>query len=89
MPGRTLFDKIWDMHVVAELGEGWALLHIDRHLLHDLSGGRALHHLAERGLPVRNPELAFATPDHAVPSAPGRTAASFKPGEMLHAELRR
>lgn len=89
MPGMTLFDKIWDTHVVADLGEGWALLHIDRHLLHDLSGGRALHDLADRGLPVRNPELAFATPDHAVSSAPGRTAASFKPGEALHAELRR
>ena len=39
---RTLFDKIWDTHVVADLGAGWSLLHIDRHLLHDLSGGRAL-----------------------------------------------
>ena len=39
---RTLFDRIWDQHVVAELGEGWSLLHIDRVLLHDLSGARAL-----------------------------------------------
>ena len=35
---RTLFEKIWDAHVVRDLGGGWALLHIDRHLLHDLSG---------------------------------------------------
>ena len=88
MPGQTLFDKIWDQHVVADLGEGWCLLHIDRHLLHDLSGARALEELAERGLPVRNPALAFATPDHAVSSAPGRTGASFGPGAALHDALR-
>ncbi len=84
MPGQTMFDKIWQQHVVADLGEGWALLHIDRHLLHDLSGGRALEALAERGLAARNPELAFATPDHAVSSAPGRTADSYPPGAVLH-----
>ena len=38
----TLFDKLWDAHVVRDLGDGWALLHIDRHLLHDLSGPPAL-----------------------------------------------
>ena len=85
---RTLFDKIWDQHVVAELGEDWVLLHIDRHLLHDLSGGRAMADVAQRGLAIRNPALAFATPDHAVSSAPGRTAASFAPGEALHDGLR-
>ena len=88
MSGLTLFDKIWNQHVVADLGEGWALLHIDRHLLHDLSGGRALEALEARGLRARNPELAFATPDHAVSSAPGRTAASYPPGAALHDGLR-
>lgn len=88
MTGLTLFDKIWNSHVVADLGDNWALLHIDRHLLHDLSGGRALEEVAERGLAVRNPELAFATPDHAVSSVPGRTAASFRPGQKLHDGLR-
>ncbi len=86
---RTMFAKLWDSHVVADLGGGWALLHIDRHLLHDLSGGRALTEIGERGLPVRNPALAFATPDHAVSSAPGRTAATFAPGEALVDGLRR
>ena len=85
---RTLFDKLWDSHVVADLGGGWALLHIDRHLLHDLSGGRALAEVEARKLTVRNPELAFATPDHAVSSAPGRTAATFGPGEALLTGLR-
>ena len=46
MAGRTLFDKIWDAHVVRDLGDGWALLHIDRHLLHDLSGPPALAEVA-------------------------------------------
>jgi 3-isopropylmalate/(R)-2-methylmalate dehydratase large subunit len=86
---RTMFAKLWDSHVVADLGDGWALLHIDRHLLHDLSGARAMEEVEQRGLPVRNPELAFATPDHAVSSAPGRTAATFAPGEHLLVGLRR
>ena len=88
MSCRTLFDKIWDTHAIADLGDGWSLLHVDRLLLHDLSGGRALEALAGRGLAVRNPALAFATPDHAVSSAPGRTAASFGPGKALHDALR-
>ncbi|MET7244052.1 3-isopropylmalate dehydratase large subunit [Methylobacterium sp. EM32] len=86
--GRTLLDKLWDAHVVADLGDGWSLLHIDRHLLHDLSGTAGLEALAARGLPVRNPELAFATADHAVSSAPGRTGESYAPGAPLWAGLK-
>ena len=74
MPGQSLFDKIWDAHVIADLGSGTALLHIDRHILHDLGGGRGLKRVAELGHKVRNPELVFATPDHAVSSEPGRTS---------------
>jgi 3-isopropylmalate/(R)-2-methylmalate dehydratase large subunit len=81
--GATLFDKIWEQHVIQDLGGGWALLHIDRHLLHDLSGPPALRALGERGLKVRHPELAFATPDHAVSSAPGRTGETFPIGARL------
>ena len=84
----TLFDKIWDAHVIQDLGGGWAMLHIDRHLLHDLSGGAALRNMAERGLPIANPELVFATPDHAVSSAPGRTGDTFPLGGQLHRTLR-
>ncbi|MCU5784520.1 isopropylmalate isomerase large subunit [Alcanivorax balearicus MACL04] len=84
---RTLFDKIWDAHVIDDLGEGWALLHIDRHLLHDLSGPPALQNLADRGLPVHNPELCFATPDHIVSSQPGRTGDTYEKGRRLWAGL--
>jgi 3-isopropylmalate/(R)-2-methylmalate dehydratase large subunit len=86
--GRTLFDKLWDAHVVRDLGAGWALLHIDRHLLHDLSGPPALGEVQARGLPLHDPELVFATPDHAVSSQPGRVATTFALGGRLHAGLK-
>ncbi|MHC6226325.1 3-isopropylmalate dehydratase large subunit [Pseudomonas sp. X10] len=85
---RTLFDKLWDAHVIRDLGDGWALLHIDRHLLHDLSGPPALADVAARGLPLHNPELVFSTPDHAVSSRPGRNATTYPVGGKLHAALK-
>src|SRR4030088_2901579 len=84
----TLFDKIWQRHIISDLEEGWALLHIDRHLLHDLSGPTALMQVRERGLKVRNPELVFPTPDHAVSSAPGRRGETYNPGARLWAGLK-
>ena len=85
---RTLLDKLWDLHVVADLGDGWSLLHIDRHLLHDLSGTAGLFALSKKGLAVVNPELAFATADHAVSTAPGRTGTTFEGGAKLWAGLK-
>jgi len=73
---RTLFDKIWDEHVVADLGDNAYLLHIDRHLLHDLGGSRGLLDLKERGLGVHSPHLTFATPDHAISTAAARAGTS-------------
>ena len=70
---RTLFDKLWDAHVIADLGDDTALLHVDRHLIHDLAGAPAFGQLEQRGLPVRTPALTFATADHVVSSAPART----------------
>lgn len=70
--GRTLLDKLWEVHVVDRLADGADLLHVDRILLHDLSGASALTELRDRGLVVAHPELVFATPDHAVSTAPGR-----------------
>jgi 3-isopropylmalate/(R)-2-methylmalate dehydratase large subunit len=85
---KTLLDKLWDAHVVADLGNGWSLLHIDRHLLHDLSGTAGLLALSQKGLAVANPELTFATADHAVSTAPGRTGTTFEPGAKLWSGLR-
>ncbi|MGE0848375.1 MAG: 3-isopropylmalate dehydratase large subunit [Hyphomicrobiaceae bacterium] len=73
MGGETLFDKIWDRHAVADLGDGYALLHVSRHLMHD-GGSASFKALKERALPVRNPELTFATFDHIISTMPGRTA---------------
>ncbi|MBB5690291.1 3-isopropylmalate dehydratase large subunit [Roseomonas alkaliterrae] len=84
----TMLDRIWDPHVVADLGGGWSLLHCDRVLLHDLSGGRALEEVLEAGHRIARPDLVFATPDHAVSSAPGRTAETFPKGGRLLAGLR-
>src|SRR5260370_11943519 len=85
---RTVFEKIWDRHVVRDLGDGWALLHIDRHLLHDLSGPPALIDVTRRGLAVHNPELVFATADHAVSTTPGRTGGTFPLGTKLRVALK-
>ncbi|NTZ83628.1 3-isopropylmalate dehydratase large subunit [Burkholderia metallica] len=89
MSPTTLFEKIWTSHVVLQRPDGWALLHIDRHLLHDLSGTIGFSDLAERRLPVRHPELSFATPDHAVSTAHGRTGETFEGGAALYASLKR
>jgi 3-isopropylmalate/(R)-2-methylmalate dehydratase large subunit len=85
--GRTLLAKIWDQHVITSLGDDTDLLHVDRHLLHDLGGSRGLIDLKSRGLAVHNPELTFATPDHAISTQRNR-AGTIKTGQELLAALR-
>lgn len=84
----TLLDRLWSAHRVAAAGGGQDLIHIDRILLHDLSGARALAEVAEKGHAIANPALAFATPDHAVATGPGRTAETFPAGAKGVALLR-
>ncbi|MGD9600319.1 MAG: 3-isopropylmalate dehydratase large subunit [Gammaproteobacteria bacterium] len=84
----TLFDRLWDAHVVRDLGDRWALLHIDRHLLHELSGGPALGQLAARGFVPCSAELTFATTDHVVSSAPGRRGNTNPQGARFWRSLR-
>lgn len=65
--GKSLFEKLWSSHVVAELGDGYALLHVDRHVVNDtVSAGFAA--LSKRGLPLFSPELTSVVPDHMVPT---------------------
>jgi 3-isopropylmalate/(R)-2-methylmalate dehydratase large subunit len=85
LQGRTLFAKIWDDHVIEDYGNGVNLLHVDRHLMHDLNGSRGLGELKRRSLPVHSPRLTFATADHAVPSAPGRAGLGGTGLELLQA----
>jgi 3-isopropylmalate/(R)-2-methylmalate dehydratase large subunit len=67
----TMFDRIWDQHVVDDLGNGVFLLHVDRHLMHDLSGQRGQLELKKRGLRMRNPGLTLGSMDHVVSTVPG------------------
>jgi len=69
---KSLFDKIWDQHVIDDLGGGAQLIHIDRSFIHDLVGPISLRELKKRGLPLANPELIYAIPDHLVSSLPGK-----------------
>lgn len=85
---RTLFDKLWGSHVVADLGGGRALIHIDRHVLHDLTSPQAFDGLRRAGREVRNPELTFATQDHLVATARGRTDDTVAGGAELIRALR-
>lgn len=68
MSGKTLFDKIWDAHVVQEIENGPSVLYIDRHYLHEVTSPVAFEGLERRGLKVFRPEKTFATVDHNVPT---------------------
>jgi 3-isopropylmalate/(R)-2-methylmalate dehydratase large subunit len=68
MPIRTLFEKIWDAHVVDEQPGQPALIYIDRHLVHEVTSPQAFEGLRLAGRKVRRPELTFATMDHNVPT---------------------
>src|SRR3954453_22536259 len=85
--GRTLLAKIWDQHVVAQLSDDTDLLHVDRHLLHDLGGSRGLLDLKSRNIPVHTPELSFATAAQAISAAP-RRAGTINTGWDLLPALR-
>ena len=65
---KTLFEKVWDGHKVADLPGGGALLYIDRHLVHEVTSPQAFDGLREAGRAVRRPDLTFATVDHNVPT---------------------
>lgn len=76
----TLFEKLWDQHVVAELPGDAALIAIDRIFLHERTGSIALKSLRERGRPVVDPARVFCTMDHIVDTTPGRGDATRMPG---------
>jgi 3-isopropylmalate/(R)-2-methylmalate dehydratase large subunit len=65
---RTLFDKIWDSHLVHEEEDGTSLLYIDRHLVHEVTSPQAFEGLRQSGRPVRRVDATLAVPDHNVPT---------------------
>jgi 3-isopropylmalate/(R)-2-methylmalate dehydratase large subunit len=76
----TLFDKLWDLHLVEDLGDGVGLLAIDRVFLHERTGAVALRSLREAGRKVADPARAFCTMDHIVDTRPGRGDDTLMPG---------
>src|ERR671919_846466 len=65
---KTLFDKIWESHVVHAQDDGTCLIYIDRHLVHEVTSPQAFEGLRQSGRTVRRPEATLAVPDHNVPT---------------------
>ncbi|MEW5872847.1 MAG: 3-isopropylmalate dehydratase large subunit [Chloroflexota bacterium] len=82
---RTLFEKIWDQHVVVQPPESPAVLYIDLHLVHEVTSPQAFDGLRRRGLKVRRPERSVATMDHSTPTTGLRLPLS---DEMAERQLR-
>src|SRR5919205_378242 len=69
---RTLFERIWDAHLVARRADGRDLIYIDRHVLHELHAPHAFEQLEKQRRPVRRADLTFSMQDHTVATRPGR-----------------
>jgi 3-isopropylmalate/(R)-2-methylmalate dehydratase large subunit len=67
---KTLFEKVWNAHVVTEQPDTPAILYIDLHLVHEVTSPQAFTGLRQRGLKVRRPERTLATMDHSIPTTP-------------------
>lgn len=65
---KTLFDKVWDAHVVDTIENGPQILYIDKHLIHEVTSPQAFNELEERGIPVARPDQIVATADHNTPT---------------------
>lgn len=65
---KTLFDKVWDAHVVKEIQDGPQILYIDKHLIHEVTSPQAFGELEQRGIPVFRPDQIVATADHNTPT---------------------
>jgi len=79
-PPATLIDKLWNLHLVQDLGDGVGLLAIDRVFLHERTGAVALRSLREAGRNVADPARVFCTMDHIVDTRPGRGDDTLMPG---------
>ena len=65
---KTLYDKIWENHLVHEQDDGTCLIYVDRHLIHEVTSPQAFEGLRIQKRKVRRPELTLAVPDHNVPT---------------------
>ena len=87
MSKKTLFDKVWDAHVVSTIENGPQVLYIDKHLIHEVTSPQAFNELEDRGIPVFRPNQIVATADHNTPTLnqdqPVRDALSRQQLEQL------
>ena len=72
---QTLYEKIWNAHVVERRDDGTCLIYIDRHLVHEVTSPQAFEGLRAAGRAVRRPDLTLAVPDHNLPTTPRVDAA--------------
>ena len=79
---QTMLEKIWRRHVVVDRPDGYTLLYVDRHILHDGSLP-AFEHLRDKKLKVRRPDRSFATPDHYMPTGTRNVADIADPRQRL------
>ena len=89
MKPSTFFDKVWDQHVVATLEDGTDLIHIDRHLIHEMSSFKGFDDLRAAGRKMPNPDLTLAVFDHILATNPGRDEHSYPTGTSLIQAQRR
>jgi len=85
---KTLYDKIWDDHLVHQDSDGTALLYVDRHLVHEVTSPQAFEGLRIQGRKVRKPELTLAVPDHNVPTTDRSKGISDKQSKIQVDTLR-
>ncbi len=87
---QTLYDKIWQKHIVTQSANSPALLYVDLHLIHEVTSPQAFTVLKERGIKVRRPDQTVATMDHSTPTTP-RNADGIIPvvDTMAQAQLQR
>lgn len=91
--GKTLFDKVWDQHVVHQVDNGPQVLYIDKHLIHEVTSPQAFNELEERNIPLFRKDQIVATADHNVPTKdqhlPIQDLLSKKQVEMLSENCRK
>ena len=87
MTATTLYDKLWNSHVVTGDAEGNAILYIDLHLVHEVTSPQAFEGLRAAGRKVHSPERTIAVPDHNVPTTPDRLEIIKDPEGRLQLEM--
>jgi 3-isopropylmalate/(R)-2-methylmalate dehydratase large subunit len=85
--GRTLYDKVWDAHVVHQYDNGDCIIYIDRHLVHEVSSPQAFEGLANAGRKLRRPAAALSVPDHNVPTTSDRLEKIEDPESVAQLDL--